>query len=80
VPAVVVGVVAGSALGLGLLGFVEPGLGLPAVLGVDSLGDTPPDVARLVLFACGTLALIGVTTLGSTLFGRQTPLAMSARE
>ncbi len=79
-PALIIGVVAGIGLGLGLIGFVGPGLGLPAVLGVVSLESAPPDIARLALLGTLTLALIAAATLLSTVFERQTQLATAARE
>jgi len=79
-PAVVVGVLAGVGLGLGLINFVGPGLGLPAVLGVAAVQASTPDIGRLVGLASATLALILGATLLSTLLERQTQLATAVRD
>jgi putative ABC transport system permease protein len=80
VPAVVVGVLAGVGLGLGLIGFVGPGLGLPAVLGVAQLQASSPDIGRLVGLAVLLLALIVCATLTATVVERQTQLATAVRD
>ena len=79
-PAVVVGVLAGVGLGLGLINFVGPGLGLPAVLGVAAVQSSTPDIGRLVGLASATLALILGATLLSTVLERQTQLATAVRD
>ncbi|MFI5200255.1 MAG: hypothetical protein ACHQXL_07770, partial [Candidatus Limnocylindrales bacterium] len=79
-PAVVVGVVVGLGLGVVLIEFVGPGLGLPAVLGVAGLAASSPQLGRLVLLALGILALIAVATLLSTLLERQRQLATAVRD
>jgi putative ABC transport system permease protein len=79
-PAVVVGVAVGLGLGVVLIEFVGPGLGLPAVLGVAGLAASSPQLGRLVVLALGILALIGVATLLSTLLERQRQLATAVRE
>lgn len=79
-PAVLVGVLAGLGLGLGLIEFVGPGLGLPAVLGVAGLESAPPDVGRLILVGLVVLAVTSSATLLSTLLERQAQLAAAVRE
>ena len=79
-PAVIVGVLAGLALGLGLIEFVGPGLGLPAVLGVGALQPSMPDVGRLLLLAVAILAAITVATLLSTVLERQMQLSTAVRD
>jgi len=79
-PAVVVGVLAGLGLGVALIEFVGPGLGLPTVLGVASLAASGPDLGQLAEIGLAILALIGAATLLSTLLERQTQLAAAVRE
>ncbi|HEY7826904.1 MAG TPA: hypothetical protein VIB99_01645 [Candidatus Limnocylindrales bacterium] len=79
-PAVIVGVVVGLGLGVVLIEFVGPGLGLPAVLGVAGLAASSPQLGRLALLALGILALIAVATLLSTLLERQRQLATAVRD
>ncbi len=79
-PVVLVGVGAGLALGFGLIGFVGPGLGLPAVLGVASLEPAAVDIARLVAIGALTLALILAATLLSSVLERQMQLATAVRD
>ena len=79
-PVVVVGVIVGLGLGFGLISFVGPGLGLPAVLGVATLEPSTADVGRLLALATLTLALILAATLLSSVFERQTQLATAVRD
>ncbi len=79
-PAVLVGVLAGLGLGVILIAFVGPGLGLPTVLGVASLAPTSPDLGRLALIGLAMLALILAATLLSSMLERQTQLAPAVRD
>jgi putative ABC transport system permease protein len=79
-PVVLIGVAAGLALGFGLISFVGPGLGLPAVLGVAALEPAATDIGRLIAIGAVTLALILAATLLSTVLEQQTQLATAVRD
>ena len=79
-PGVIVGVLVGLGVGILLIEFVGPGLGLPAVLGVAELLPSAPDVGRLAAPALITLALVTGATLLSTLLERRRELATALRD
>ncbi len=79
-PAVVVGVVVGFGVGILLVEFVGPGLGLPAVLGVAELLPSAPDIGRLAVPALITLALVAGATVLSTVLERRSQLATALRD
>jgi putative ABC transport system permease protein len=79
-PAVVVGVVVGLGVGILLVEFVGPGLGLPAVLGVADLLPSAPDIGRLAVPALITLALVAGATVVSTVLERRRQLATALRD
>ena len=79
-PGVIVGVLVGLGVGILLIEFVGPGLGLPAVLGVGELLPAAPDVGRLAAPALITLALVTGATLLSTVLERRRELATALRD